>query len=294
MYIRAFCLLLLTTLTSGCSVFYERGYWDDDFTIYSNRKQELVDEVGRDTERLFEIYETLLNTCAEDHLTIVLRGDGTKITEGKGGTTLGYYMPYWDYICVDTSHRGVTNKDGEMDYVAMRTILVHELAHYFILSKYPGIQKKTWLNEGLAGIFESLLFDDERAELPYLHPLLFSVAWLDIRYDTAESIAELTSMTWGEFHNERKDKHYALAWSLCWYLLVVQQQGHLTISDRVEAMMRMEPEDFVAIQGDWESTIFSFDLEKNLEILSEISWLRLTSEWALRELEILRRAKEEE
>lgn len=287
-------LLLLTVGISGCSLFYSNSYFTEDFTIYSNREQELVDRTGRDTERLFEIYNILLDTCLKgDHLTIVLSGSGTETKPDSGnGSLMGYFIPYWDYISIDTSH-GALFKDGKVDYDSMRIVLIHEVAHYFLLTKWPSLEYKPWLNEGLASVFETLLFDNEVAELPYFNPPLFYNTYSAIRKGKAETLVELTSMTWRDFHSNEKSRRYSLAWSLCMYLLTVELSGDLALDQKIDLMSKMEPEDFVEIQDRWSAYFLFFDAEAILEAFVEHPTLTLTPIWAQEELDHLR-AKEKE
>ena len=288
-------LVLAVPLISGCSLFYSNSYHHEHFTIYSNRDQDVTDCVGMDAERLFEIFEYFFDVQMEKHLTISLKGSGTKAAKDRVDTLMGYYLPYWHFISIDTTN-GAVFKDGEVDRSVVRYILAHEMAHYFILSKFPEVQNKSWLNEGLAGVFEVVLFDDEHAELPYLNPTLFYTTLHTFFNDIDEvpSLAELTEMSWGEFHKTgAKSKHYALAWSLCMYLIVIELPREMTFSEKIEAIIEMEPEDFAAMHDDWLRFFITFDVRKLLRHLAESTDLDLTPAWAQKELDLLE-AKEED
>ena len=85
-------------------------------------------------------------------------------------SVLGYYVPLLNYICIDTSPHWARSE------TMLQQILLHEVAHHFVVTEYPAASRQCWLNEGLAGNLEMSLFEGARFEYPLLNPPLFQLA----------------------------------------------------------------------------------------------------------------------
>lgn len=280
-------ILLLLPFVSGCSLFYSNIYSHKDFTIYSNRDQEEVNNIGKMAERLFEIYEDLLEVCLDDHLTIYLQGDSNNVVEADADDLLGYYISilWFDYISLDTAYSHLNKEDGEIDYDEMRVALAHEVSHYFILAKWPEIANKPWISEGLATVFETLLFDDERSELAYLNLDYYYVAASTIAKENV-NLVRLVNIPRQEFYNsERKSAYYSLSWALCTYLLCAELSPGLSFSEKIEMMMQMESDYFSLIEREWTRFFLLLDVKGTLENLANDPDRKLVAEWAKKELE---------
>ena len=95
-------------------------------------------------------------------------------------------------------------------------MLLHEIAHHFLVNELPGISGKCWLNEGLAGNLEVGVIEKDRAEFPLLNPVLLKIAQREITENKNRPLlAELMQSDWKDFHNEEtREMNYALSWSL--------------------------------------------------------------------------------
>ncbi len=124
------------------------------------------------------------------------------------GTGIGGFMSKQDGLVTIAATEGSTKQSRD-------DTLLHELAHRFVahqMSTYP-----TWLTEGLAGFFESLLVRDGRARVGLL-PEEYRSMWFG-NSSSAPSIRGLREMNREDFYDAKKrHANYFAAWRLVHFL----------------------------------------------------------------------------
>jgi hypothetical protein len=282
-------LTLLLLLPSGCSLIYKHSYQGRSFAIYSDRKSEFLAEVGKKVTRIYEGYQKLFE-IPETRLglsTLVLQGDDSAILDyGYSPTLLGYYVPFFNYISVDTA--SVSTQSEEM----LDQVLLHEIAHHFIATEFPRASQECWLNEGLAGSLEVTLFKEDHFEHPLFNPILFQIAQRTA-YSSPDSVnlQRLLDMGWAEFHqNEEKERNYALAWSIVYFLLERTLPAEMPLGERIEVLYTMDRARISKLEASWVTFLRGFDMARHLLTLarSNAPERGLTSLWAARQLGNLR------
>ena len=280
---------LLAFSLTGCSLVYRHSYLGPSFAIYSDRSPEFLSQVGKKVTRIYQGYERLFG-LSETRLgfsTIVLQGtDSTVLDYGYSPTLLGYYVPFFNYISVDTA--SVSTQSEEM----LDQVLLHEIAHHFIATEFPRASQECWLNEGLAGGLEVTLFKEDHFEHPLFNPILFQIAQRTA-YSSPDSVSlkRLLDMSWSEFHrNEDKERNYALAWSMVYFLLERSLPVGVPLGKRLEALYTMDRAQIPALQSSWVSFLRGFDMAHHLLNFarSDAPERCLTSLWATRQLGSLR------
>ena len=159
---RAAVAVLVSTV-SGCSLIYDNRCSGDGFVVYSDRSPQFVAQVGKEVQLITDGFSRVFDMPRKDlgSLTIVLHGmDSNVVDYSHSPDLLGYYIPVINYISIDTSPIWSESDD------LIGQVLLHEVAHHFIISLYSKASDECWLNEGLAGAFETTLYDQERMECP--------------------------------------------------------------------------------------------------------------------------------
>lgn len=281
------CAWALLTSLPGCGLFYENSYEGESFTIYSDRSDTFVSRVGQDVEKIYGGYEQLFGVESRDlgRTKIILEGDGTEVAEDEDDSSsnvLGYYVPLLNYISVDTTRRWARSE------VMLQQVLLHEIAHHFIVTEHPGASRQCWLNEGLAGTLEVTLFEQDHFEYPLFNMPLFLLAQRAARENPKLSLNNFVSMNWHEFHDsEEKEIHYALAWSVVYFILEHHLPHQQSLGDRFESLYDMaEGADLAQLETDWRQFLIGFDSAGYLLQLAsrQESRDRLTSRWAVVQL----------
>jgi hypothetical protein len=117
----------------------------------------------------------------------------------------GYFSPKKNEIIVDSSH--------------CYGILAHEMVHAFIASNFPSCP--AWFNEGLASLYNNC---DEEGEIVGVPDRNLSELQSAILAQSILSFEALCALEKREFYHFDKDRYYAQAKYLCYYL---QQEGLL-------------------------------------------------------------------
>jgi hypothetical protein len=269
----------------GCGLLYRNSFEGPSFTLYSDRKPEFLATVGAKVARIYEGYEALFD-LGPDRLgttTIVLEGDDTDVIDyGYAPNLLGYYIPLFNYISIDTACAWTLGEE------MLDQILLHEVSHHFIVTGHHRASKECWLNEGLAGALEVSVFDDDSFEHPLLNPLLYQLARRTACSDPERlDLKEFLSLSWGEFHDkESKEVNYALAWSIVYFLLERHLPAEKTLGERIAAIYRMDRNDIAALERQWIAFLRGFDITRALVGLARdpSGGRRLTSRWAASQL----------
>ncbi|MCH2375340.1 MAG: hypothetical protein MK538_14215 [Planctomycetes bacterium] len=280
---------VLSTLCSGCGTFRLNQYAGPGFVIYSDRNAQFVATIGKKVDLISDAYTELFQVSRHDmgFMTIVLEGEESNVVDyGYSPDVLGYYVPVVHYLSVDTNPIW---PEGEG---LLEQILFHEVAHHYIVSLYPKASDTCWLNEGLAGVLEVSLHRDRHFEYPLFHPVLFSVSQ-QIAYSNQEfpDLEKLVGMTWTQFHGaQTKEKHYALSWSIVYFILEHHFSRDVPLAQRVEWLCKMTDDEIVALEQPWLRFLRGFDSTNHLLELgaSTAPDQRLSSTWALNKLGTIR------
>ena len=282
----------LPALGSGCSLaglFYKHSYRSDRFVIYSDHDPEFLARVGPEVETIYSGYERLfrISPAKLGRTKIILRGDARDqhvVDLAYSPNLLGYYIPFFNMISVDT--KPVWAREKSM----LEQILLHEIAHHFIITGCPEAGSKCWLNEGLAGNLEMTLFEGERFEYPLLNPTLLGIARRAVQIShPGADLKRLLSMDWSEFHNGTdKDINYSLSWAIVYFLLQEHFPREQPLIERIWALYRIQPEEVMAEEGRFIEFLRRFDLTETLVRLARSGEsdpnARLTPVWAIRQL----------
>ena len=278
-------LATLVLCVDGCSLLYENHYAQDDFAIYSDRSIEAVRKTGEHVDQISRAYQRLLDLPDDrvEFMRIVVKGHETNVTDFRNAPdVLGYYVPLFNFISIDTPPSWPQNEE------ILEQILLHEIAHHFIVTLRPSASSECWLNEGLASNLETALHDGDHFEHPLFNPSLFAIAQRAV-YDPSAvvNVAALVTTNWDRFHADAdKERHYALSWSLVYFLL----EHHFDRSDslglRIHRLLAIDGDEVEKVNRQWIHFLRGFDVTDHLAKLakSDSPETRLTQAWAIREL----------
>ena len=176
----------------------------------------------------------------------------------------------------------------------LKQILLHEVAHHFIVTEYPAASKECWLNEGLAGNLEVTQFEDGRSEYPLLNPVLMGIVRHAILVSPESvKLKKLIHLGWSEFHSdEEKELDYALSWSIVYFLLEHHFSPNVPLGERIHQLYQIDRAEVVALEPLWLEFLQEFELTEELVELVNTPPGRsgglLTSRWAVEQLGSLR------
>ncbi|HVR76051.1 MAG TPA: hypothetical protein VMT52_17095, partial [Planctomycetota bacterium] len=225
--------------SAGCGLFYRNSFPGPAFTIYSDRDPAFLAEIGEKVTRIYAGYQRLFEPAPGSlgSTTIVLEGTESGIVDhGYSPSLLGYYVPLFNYIHIDTVPAWTRNEEF------LEQVILHEVAHHFIVSEWPAASSECWLNEGLAGALEVSVFRGHRFESPLLNPVLYQIAHR-AAHDQGRKLdlKRFLAMTWNEFHDrESKERNYALAWSIVYFALERVLPREVAVGERIEMLYRMD------------------------------------------------------
>lgn len=293
---RVIGLLGLIFLLSGCGFFYENRLDRDLFTLHSDHPPEFLERTARDVERIYASYIELFGLTPEQlgQTEIYLEGESGPhpvVDHRYSPRLLGYYLPFFNVINLDTIP--AWTRDSEV----LRQILLHEISHHFFITRHPEVSGECWLNEGLAGNLEVSLFDETHFETPLLNPQLLVIARLAVLADPdSVDLRTFIFSDWGEFHRENlKSRHYALAWSVVYFILEHVMTDRLPLGDRIRLLHQLDREELARLEPEWKAFLVHFDLTSALIRHSQLMEagpldpsLRLTALWAIDQLGSLR------
>lgn len=174
------------------------------------------------------------------------RSNALAVFDDRPDTPYGYFTPEHQALVMNIATGGGT--------------LVHELVHPFIDNDFP--RCPSWLNEGLASLFEQC--SDRDGHIWGLTNWRLAGLQSTIEAGQLPSFPELLSTTRTEFYDHDPGSHYAQARYLCMYL---QEQGALAAFYRdfrrdvdrdptgVATLRAHVGADLGAFQRDWERWI---------------------------------------
>lgn len=249
-------LLFLLFCCTGCSLFYDHNIKGHGFVIHSNQDAELTKMVKDKTTLIRHGYQQLFNLSNEElgTFSIFLRGGDSERIH-----LLGYYVPVLDWIVIYTDVE-LVREEGQLT-----TILLHEIAHHFLVTDHPEISNIPWLNEGLAGVFEMSLFMGWHFEFQTFNPTLFDWVRREEHKVVPEDMVRILTSDWSCFHkSEQKDRNYAVSWSVCWYLLNVYLDQDKPLGERIKIMYSLDPSELVKLAEGWHKFVMEFDEDEYL------------------------------
>ncbi len=235
----------LVLLLSGCGLFYNHTLSYEDFSLYGNQPKTTLRRTGDTIQDVFDAYRLLFPNFEEKvHGARILYEEDSLSQENIFTGDLrqeGFYLPVLDLI-----HLSPRRPRGDADDLS---VILHEMAHHFLISAHSKTSSQYWLNEGLACCLEVSFFDEEGTLCtPLFHQSLFSQARRILRRDGEEKfrseLSALIGASWFHFHrSDGRNHNYAYSWSLYWHLLN-QQEGSL--EERVHAIIEMSPPEVLA------------------------------------------------
>ena len=235
------CALLLAVLP-GCSLFYSHTLDYDDFSLHGNQEKQSLRRTGDTIQDVVTTYRELFPHIEEKvHGARILYEEDELSRERIYTGDLrqeGFYLPMFDLI-----HLSPRRPRGAVDDLS---VILHEMAHHFLISAHPKTSSQYWMNEGLACCLEVSFFDEHgQLHTPLFHASLYTQARRILRRQGAERFrAELSALVganWFQFHrSDGRNHNYAYSWSLYWSLLR-DQPG--TLEERIHAIIEMTPEE---------------------------------------------------
>lgn len=276
-----FILALLCCLT-GCSLLYERTHEGLGFTIYSDQPEKVTNTVGQHIRLIRHAYQTLFNLSNHElpHLRLFLKGNGLDQERLEPGGTLGCYLKFFDWIIVNGQYPDV------MDQI--ETVLLHELAHFFATTDYSEISERCWLNEGLAGVLECTLYERWHFEYMLFNPFLFE-SLCQHEWITIENFEKTLKADWEQFNRPGdKSRHYAIAWSIAYYLLSSHLNQTKPLGERIKILYSLEEEEILKLAHAWKLYFTDYDSDKWLAELAKdpSPQRRLLRRWASDSIEL--------
>ena len=263
--------ILLCLLWTGCGLIYENRYDTEHVTSYSNRNMDYLKEKSDFSEQVYRFYEVLFNE-EPGHVTMLYDGEDG---EEASADVLGYYLSPFKIVKIfSTSMAPKMPEDEELIQKwldekeekaeeLLHKVILHELAHHFLVNKYPGLADRCWLNEGLAGLVEEGEIGIEKATFTFWNSSLILVAKAAKKrgYD----IMGVLDMSWSEFHDDNeRSADYAAGYIICYYIVTQWLPEEIRFDHKVDIIHGMG-EDVVA---SLEDEIYAF-LDK-LVLVTEV------------------------
>ncbi len=281
LWLGGMCVAGTAFLGSGCGLVYKNSLRERCFTLYSDRSEEYLKRVAGKIERIYKGLGELFEVSEDrlGHPAILLEGEDSDVVDLRHSPDiLGYYLPFLNLISVDSTEDPRENE-------TLDQVLLHEIAHHFIVTEWPSASSECWLNEGLAGALEVSLFDNDGFEFPLLNPVLGQIAHNAV-YGREElpRLAELLTMSWSQFHDrEQKEHNYALAWALVYFLLEREFPPEMPLGDKIDALYRLDRTKIAEREPEWSRFLRAFDLNGRLLDLARLTGkgTRLTALWAI-------------
>ena len=277
---RALLYTLCLWLT-GCGLLYKNKFEGPGVKIYSNQDVQFVQDVGHKSLRICHEYQRLFNLSSKDIGTIRIILSGNSQSKDQSESTLGFYMGEFNYINIGTNVENVRKEP------LLSEVLLHEIAHHFLITDYPDIVNKAWLNEGLAGVFEVTQFEDWNFEYPLFNPVLYEIVRSKNRDGAFKAILTLD---WSDFHRQgTKEDNYAVAWSIAYYMIQNAFDRSLPLGDRIKMLYCLDNDELIKYEKEWQSYLRLFNEDKFLmDYAIDSMHYPLTASWAVREIARLR------
>ncbi|MBI4582595.1 MAG: hypothetical protein HY717_00985 [Planctomycetes bacterium] len=285
-------VLIAAACLSGCSLIYQNEHQEGHFVLYSDLSPEFLSRAAGSIKQIFRGYSRLFEMPPDrlGTVTFIFNGSSAEpqvVDYSYSPNLLGYYMPFFHLIAVDTTPAWA--REPEL----LRQILLHELAHHFVIQQFPPANQECWLNEGLAGNLETALFDGDHFEYPLLNPSLLQIASGCVGAGTSDPpLARLIDMDWSEFHeSQSKEKHYALAWSIVYFILEEHLPADWPLGRRIQSLYQFDRQALKQMEPRWISFLMNYNLTEKLVQLATLEASgeerhpsRLMPAWAIQQL----------
>ncbi len=298
---RAFLSTLSAILLSilslpGCGLFYENRLDHDLFVLHSDHNEEFLNSTAEYIQQIYNGYIKLFKISPEElgKTKFFLQGQSgpDEVIDTKySPQLLGYYLPFFNVINLDTISSWTRQPE------ILKQILLHEIGHHFLITQHPDASSECWFNEGLASNLEVAQFEGSHFEYPLLNPQLLKIARLAILADPdSVSLKEFLYTDWGTFHHDtKKSKHYALGWSVVYYILEYVLTSRIPLGERIRMLYTLERDELAELEPDWKAFLAHFDLTSELIRRSQIlkggklkTSQHLTALWAIDQISVLR------
>lgn len=240
---RVFVLAILL-LGVGCSSFYEHSIQTDRYSLYGNHDLERLRNTGEFLDESIRAFRLLFPERQSQVPPPRVIYDEDELSRLRIFTPEvrqeGYYFPWFQLIHL--SPREYSSDQG--GFGQSQRVILHELAHHFILNAYPKSSSRYWLNEGLACALETSFMDAEAEFVaPLYHSWLHQQAHRRLRDQGPEQVGrdllELIHGNWFHFHSGNdKVYHYAISWALTYHLMA-RVPG--SVEQRVATVIELTP-----------------------------------------------------
>ena len=269
----------------GCGLVYKNSIRRDGFVVYTNDGPEFLEKTSDRIEKIYaslsDVFEIPRPFPWTTRIFLDGRADGI-LDYSYNPDLLGYYVPFLQIIRID-SRAAASNLVSDLNQV-----LLHEIAHHFLVSELPGISGKCWLNEGLAGNLEVGIIDEDRAEFPLLNPVLLRIAQKELAANSdRELLRDLLRSSWKAFHDKNtREKNYALSWAIVYHLLEKELPAGMPLKARINRIHAMGEEAITDLENRWRNNILGLNVVEKLGALANDSapGKKLTAIWAIHEL----------
>ncbi len=277
------CALLLASagvaLLPGCArLFYANSRAGSAYTIYSDHDDSFLESTNGLVDAIYREYLDLFDLELEEvgTTTIVFEGRSDVVDAAYMPELLGYYLPFFKFIRVDTTPSWTRREP------LLKQILLHEIAHHFLISRYPAANDACWLNEGIAGNLEVTVFEGDHFEYVLLNPSLLRAAKREIDSQPLP-LAELIDLDWQEFHEPAtKQRNYALSWSLVHFLLERHLPSSVPLSRRIGLLLELPADELLALEPAWIEYVRSLDAtERLIDLAGDARRGSLARSWAV-------------
>lgn len=204
-----------TVLLSCFPLFSCTGLWAQQLEIALYGAKLDADETNHVQESLkfqIEFYNTLFGDTIRENMRLRVFGKRTdfenyasqRIDQVSVATIGGYYSPAEDEFVIHKTE----------DKKQFLEIYSHELSHG-ILSKKVARRMPTWLNEGLASFFGTIIFykDSVKSEV---NGRMMRQAYPNMR--SKSNLRKFLLKPYGDFHKMRSGTSYGLSWCIVNFL----------------------------------------------------------------------------
>ena len=246
----ASALLLLAGLSVGCGTLYRHQVVNEEFSLYGNHDATQLKKAGEFIQDVIRAYRLEFPERSAQVPPPRIIYDEDELSRDRIYTSEtrqeGYYLPFFRLIHLSPQHDH-DNDDNQ------RTVILHEIAHHFLVSAFPRTRGLYWLNEGVACALEASFFDDSgRLVVPLYHLTLHQHArqsLLELGQERfSREVMELVDGSWFRFHQHGdKTRHYAMAWALVYHLLA-ERDG--TLEQRVDEILALSRDQLEAKVGE--------------------------------------------
>lgn len=236
-------LLALALPLTGCASFYRHAIQTESYSLYGDYDPERLRTAGEFIDDGIQAYRKLFVDREHEvpRPRVVYQEDELSRLRIFTAETRqeGFYFPWLRLIHLSPRD----NSDQPSELGEARKVILHELAHHFLVHTFPDSDSIYWLNEGLACALEISYFDrDGKLAVPLYHLWLHRQAHAALvrlgPVELRQQLRRLVRGNWFHFHQaDDKILHYALSWALTYHLI---NRQHGNFEDRVAALVELD------------------------------------------------------